>query len=142
MYSGLSSRGPGFESRPEHFFSFFRIQDWKVAMRLPWGGLTNLRKFICVIPSIRIKDSFQTVIAMKLCLDEKEYKWLEAAKCYELSLDSENSLLESSHVAEIWRRIGFCYGRASRQAKHSKDFQKLMGKAVTAYGNATRIYDS
>jgi KaiC/GvpD/RAD55 family RecA-like ATPase len=78
---------------------------------------------------------------MDLRPEEKDYRWLEAAKCYELALHSEKSHLEYSSVAEIWRRIGFCYGRASRQAEDFEEFKKCMEQAVNAYRKAATIYN-
>src|SRR4030067_1185708 len=69
---------------------------------------------------------------------EKEYKWLEAAKSYEKTLQSES--LPAPVVAESWQRIGFCYNLASRQVTHVEEFKKLEQLAIEAYEKAADFF--
>ena len=49
--------------------------------------------------------------------EEKDYNWFEAAKGYEQALiSSSKSVCE---VAESWKKIGFCYSRASRPVSYT-----------------------
>ena len=75
---------------------------------------------------------------MDYCQLEKEYKWLEAAKSYEKTLQSES--LPAAVVAEFWQRIGFCYNLASRQVGHVEEFKKLEQLAVEAYEKAADLF--
>ena len=70
---------------------------------------------------------------------EKEYEWHEAAKSYEQVLNLESNTV--SFVAETWERIGFCYGRASMQAKDLEEFKKLRQLAVEAYKSAAQLFE-
>jgi len=70
---------------------------------------------------------------------EKEYEWLEAAKSYEQVLNLESNTV--SFVAETWEIIGFCYGRASMQAKDLEEFKKLRQLAVEAYKSAAQLFE-
>lgn len=69
---------------------------------------------------------------------EKEWNWHEAAKSYEQMLQSEH--VDVSHKAEIWERVGFCYGRASTQSGRLPEFTELRSSAVNAYKNAAQFY--
>ena len=69
---------------------------------------------------------------------EKEWNWHEAAKSYEQMLQSKR--VDVSHVAEIWERVGFCYGRASTQSGRLPEFTELRSSAVNAYKNAAQFY--
>lgn len=70
---------------------------------------------------------------------EKEYRWLEAARSYEQALHSES--ITVSFAAETWERIGVCYDRASRQAKDLEEFKKLRQLAVKAYKSAAEFFE-
>ncbi len=69
---------------------------------------------------------------------EIEFKWFEAAKNYEETISSAESTDLSS--AQMWQRIGFCYGLASRQAMDQEDFKKLRTKATQAYKKAAELF--
>ncbi len=71
--------------------------------------------------------------------NEREYRWLEAAKSYESALDPKSQTI--SFVAETWQRMAFCYERASRQAKDIGKFKKLRQLAVDAYKNAAKLFE-
>ncbi len=63
---------------------------------------------------------------------EKNWDWLEVAKSLEPA---------ASPTAETWEKIGFCYGRASRQAEDVEGFKKLMRLAVEAYKSAAKLFE-
>ena len=73
-------------------------------------------------------------IYLDLALEEKEYRWGEAAQSYELKLHSTK--LDTSTAAENWQRIGLCYSLAARQARSSNQFKKHLEQAVSAYESA------
>ncbi|UCD26719.1 MAG: hypothetical protein JSV75_00915, partial [Candidatus Bathyarchaeota archaeon] len=79
------------------------------------------------------------IILKKAGEQEKEYKWLEAAKLLESELRSKSRTV--SLVAEIWQRAGFCYERASRQAENVEEFRELRQLAVDAYKNAAKLFE-
>ena len=79
------------------------------------------------------------IILKKAEEQEKEYKWLEAAKSHESALHSKSRTVPL--VAEIWQRVGFCYERASRQAEDVEEFSKLRQLAVGAYKNAGKLFE-
>lgn len=70
---------------------------------------------------------------------EQEDNWLEAVKSYEKALLSESQTTLST--AQTWKAIGFCYNRASRQAKDTKEFKKLRQQAVKAYESAAKFFE-
>ncbi len=72
---------------------------------------------------------------------EREYKWFKAAKSYQQALDLPSDQA-ASFAVEVWERIGFCYGRASRQTVYPGDFKKLRQLAVEAYRNAAQLFGS
>jgi KaiC/GvpD/RAD55 family RecA-like ATPase len=75
---------------------------------------------------------------MEISQDEKDFKWLEAAKSYEEAL---GSLKDSGlHAAESWQRIAVCYNFASKQTPDLEDFKKLRLKAAQAYDKAAELY--
>ena len=57
---------------------------------------------------------------MDIAKAEAEYKWLDAAKLYE-----QSASVGDSSAPDSWRRIGFCYELASRQAKNAEDFTSV-----------------
>jgi hypothetical protein len=75
---------------------------------------------------------------MHLCHEEREYKWLEAAKSYEQVLKSPR--LTFSSITSYWQRIGYCYDRASRQTKDVDGFRDLRQLAVKAYEKAAALF--
>jgi hypothetical protein len=69
---------------------------------------------------------------------ERKFEWLEASKSYGQALESR---LEPVFFApEIWERMGFCYGLASRQAEDLESFTRLRQLAVEAYGKAAELF--
>jgi KaiC/GvpD/RAD55 family RecA-like ATPase/tetratricopeptide (TPR) repeat protein len=70
--------------------------------------------------------------------EEKQLRWLEAAKAIEQGLTSES--YTDSVAAEYWQRIGFCYFRAARQAEGVEDFRKLSLLSAEAYEKAANLY--
>jgi KaiC/GvpD/RAD55 family RecA-like ATPase len=71
---------------------------------------------------------------------EMEYKWLDAAKFYEQGLHSKPELDDVSFAAESWKKIGFCYDLASRQAKDAEEFKELRHLAIAAYERAAGLF--
>ena len=71
---------------------------------------------------------------------EKEYKWLEAARLYEKALDPERS--PGLPITEAWQNIGYCYSRASQQVQDIEEFKRLRNLAVEAYRNAAQLLES
>jgi len=70
--------------------------------------------------------------------EEKDYNWFEAAKSYEQALiSSSKSVCE---VAESWKKIGFCYSRASRQSFSLDDFKKIRFLAIASYEKAGSFF--
>lgn len=70
--------------------------------------------------------------------EETEYKWLEAAKSYEQTLQSGPAT--GSSAAECWQKIGYCYDLASRQAANIDDFRSLRQLSADAYEKAGSIF--
>jgi KaiC/GvpD/RAD55 family RecA-like ATPase len=70
---------------------------------------------------------------------EGEYEWFEAAKSYEKLLSSEQELPFSA--AEVWVKVAFCYGLASRQAEDREQFSRLRQQAVDAYRKAAGFFE-
>src|SRR3989337_520492 len=75
---------------------------------------------------------------MDACQEELKYEWFEAAKCYEQRLTSDS--LTHLDAAESWRKIGFCYDLASRQAKDVGGFKELRQLAIAAYERAAGLF--
>jgi len=84
-------------------------------------------------------ESSQKPIMEKAKEQEKKCDWIEAAKSYEEVLRSES--ITVSMTAEIWERIGFCYGRASTQAEDLKEFKKNRELAIEAYKSAAKLFE-
>ena len=76
---------------------------------------------------------------MEICSEEKEFKWIEAAKVYEQVLNSGSE--SASSVAELWQKIGFCYSMASRQAFDADAFKQLRKLAISAFEKAAEHLD-
>ncbi|MGD0405951.1 MAG: hypothetical protein ABSB10_04795 [Candidatus Bathyarchaeia archaeon] len=76
---------------------------------------------------------------MDISREEMEYKWVEAAKSYEQTLQS--GLATVSSPAEYWQKIGYCYDLASRQAASFDDFRSLRRLSVDAYEKAGSLFD-
>ena len=70
---------------------------------------------------------------------EKQFQWLEAAEIYEqvASRQAETASL----AAETWLQVGNCYRLASRQTSDHETFQRLRGKAVTAFNTAAFLFE-
>jgi hypothetical protein len=75
---------------------------------------------------------------MDFSLDEKNYRWFEAAKSYEQKLQTIS--LPISSAEDYWQRIGYCYNLASRQTKDVEGFENLRQLAVKAYQEAARLF--
>jgi KaiC/GvpD/RAD55 family RecA-like ATPase len=75
---------------------------------------------------------------MEISQYELEFKWLEAAKSYEENILSSKE--QGSSLAQAWKKIGFCYSLASRQARDQEDFKKLRQQAVQAYRRAAELF--
>ncbi|MCW4026956.1 MAG: tetratricopeptide repeat protein, partial [Candidatus Bathyarchaeota archaeon] len=72
---------------------------------------------------------------------EKEYEWLQASELYEQALgmvDEEDYFRRG----EIQEKIGYCLQRAAFQAETQDEFMERIKKAVYAYGEAQRFYES
>jgi uncharacterized repeat protein (TIGR01451 family) len=69
---------------------------------------------------------------------EAEYRWLDAAKAYEQSLQTMS--LENSSVAECWRKIGFCLERASRQARDIEELKTTRNGGIRAFEQAAILF--
>jgi KaiC/GvpD/RAD55 family RecA-like ATPase len=69
---------------------------------------------------------------------EAAYEWLDAAKSYEQALRSTS--LSDASAAEFWRKIGFCYELASRQAKDIEEFKSVRQLGVRAYEEAASLF--
>jgi KaiC/GvpD/RAD55 family RecA-like ATPase len=76
---------------------------------------------------------------MDICREEIEYRWLEAARSREQSLQS--GVVPAEAAAESWQRIGFCYDLASRQAKDVEEFKNLRQTASEAYDKAAALFE-
>ncbi len=68
---------------------------------------------------------------------EEKYDWLEAAISYLKALESERG--KESFQAETWQKIGFCYGRASRQARSLEEFKESRQLSAEAYEKAADL---
>jgi hypothetical protein len=75
---------------------------------------------------------------MGVSQEEKSYRWFEAAKLYGQELDSGSA--SGIVAAESWRKVGFCYELASKQAKSTEDFRTLRQLAVEAYEKAAGFF--
>ena len=69
---------------------------------------------------------------------ETEYKWVEAAKLYEQSLQPDSAT--GIPAAECWQRIGYCYDLASRQATSIDDFRSLRRSSSNALQKAGHLF--
>ncbi len=76
---------------------------------------------------------------MLTCPEETQYRWLDAAKFYEATLQS-GTLVSGFSVADYWRKIGLCYDYASRQASSADDFRSLRRKSVEAFEKASGLF--
>jgi len=70
--------------------------------------------------------------------EEKDYRWLEAAKSYEKALHS--TAVDPALAVDYWQRIGFCYSLASRQTRNSDEFKQLLEQAIFAYETASKLF--
>jgi hypothetical protein len=70
---------------------------------------------------------------------ERNYDWLEAAKCYEKLLVSNPE--KASFTGDLWERVGFCYACASRQAESAEEFLKTRQSAVEAYRRSATVLE-
>jgi tetratricopeptide (TPR) repeat protein len=61
---------------------------------------------------------------------EKAFEWAEASECYKQVLASSE---KKPFLNDLWEKIGFCYAKASRQAKNTAEFLELRKSAVEAY---------
>ncbi len=68
---------------------------------------------------------------------EKEYKWLEAAKAHEQKAKTETN---KNVAAESFKKIGFWYSLASRQAHSPEEFKKLRKLSIEAYETAAKLF--
>ena len=75
---------------------------------------------------------------MEIRTAETEYKWLEAAKLYEQTLQLDS--VTGSPAAECWQRIGYCYDLASRQTTSIDDFRNLRRSSSNAYQKASHLF--
>ena len=78
------------------------------------------------------------VMLIDFSLEEKSYKWLEAAKAYEKELQLPS--FPPSSAADYWQRIGYCYELASRQTNDLEGFKNLRLLAVEAYEKANGLF--
>jgi KaiC/GvpD/RAD55 family RecA-like ATPase len=83
-------------------------------------------------------DRNEEAILKKAKENEREYRWLEAARSYKSLLLSESRT--GSSAAEIWQRMGFCFNKGSRQTDNIEEFKKLRQSAVDAYKNAAKFF--
>ena len=72
--------------------------------------------------------------------EETQYRWLEAAKSYEQTLQS-GQLASGFSEAEYWQKIGCCYDLASRQASTINDFCSLRRLSVDAFEKAGTLFN-
>jgi hypothetical protein len=70
---------------------------------------------------------------------EGKYEWTCAARSHKKTLRSGS--ITCSFAAATWEKIGFCYGRASRQTEDVRKFKKLGQLAVEAYKNAAKLFE-
>jgi KaiC/GvpD/RAD55 family RecA-like ATPase/tetratricopeptide (TPR) repeat protein len=70
---------------------------------------------------------------------EKNYDWIEAAKSYEQALQIES--ITVSFAAETRERMGFCYSRASTQARDLENFKEIRQLSVEAYKDAAELFE-
>ena len=77
----------------------------------------------------------------KALAEEKNYNWLEAAKFYERVADSflKKNLLEKT--AEIYRKLGYSYSRATFTVKTAEKFVEYTKQTVKAYTDAMNIFE-
>jgi hypothetical protein len=75
---------------------------------------------------------------MDLTSEEKEYRWLDAAKLFEHMLRGRSN--EMPFAAECIEKIAFSYSMASRQADSIEEFRKLRLKAADAYKKAATLF--
>jgi KaiC/GvpD/RAD55 family RecA-like ATPase len=70
---------------------------------------------------------------------EEIYRWAEAAKLYEKALPFTSETVTST--ADIWQRIGLCYGLASRQTEELVESKRLRELSVRAHENAAELFE-
>jgi KaiC/GvpD/RAD55 family RecA-like ATPase len=70
--------------------------------------------------------------------EETEYNWLEKAKTYEQN--SQSRTATGTADAEHWKKIGYWYELASRQAANIDEFRSLRQLSVEAYEKAGSIF--
>ena len=102
------------------------------------------RSLICSILYLCYCFAFEKValefdlIDLNVSLEERTYKWFEAAKSYEASLLSES--LSTDESGKCWQRIGNCYDFASRQAKIVDEFREKRQLGAKAYEKAAEFF--
>jgi KaiC/GvpD/RAD55 family RecA-like ATPase len=77
-------------------------------------------------------------IPMDINRQEIEYKWFEAAKSYEQTLESKEG--NDPDIPEFWEKIGFCYNMASRQALDLEEFSRFRQSSTEAYEKAGEVF--
>ena len=70
---------------------------------------------------------------------EANFNWAEAAESYKQISRMADS---DTQAAEIWEKIGFCFGRASTQADTLEKFRELGQRAVESYDQAARLFEN
>ena len=78
------------------------------------------------------------VMPIEIVPEEIAYKWLEAARSYEQTIES--GTIVGLSVSEYWEKIGFCYDFASRQALSLDDFKSLRHNSADSYKKAAMLY--
>jgi hypothetical protein len=74
-------------------------------------------------------------------VEEKGYKWVEAAKLYEQAAKSFLDKKMVEKAADIREQMGFCFYRAALQAETHKDFRSRMKLAAGAYEKAAELFE-
>ena len=71
---------------------------------------------------------------------EKIYEWLQATEYYKKASKSTPNEKDILKTAELHKKIGFCFSRASFQTNTNKEFQRLMNLAISNYKKAIDLY--
>ena len=71
---------------------------------------------------------------------EKKYDWVASVERYEKALAVVLERNDLSETAKIQEQIGFCYHRASTQARNLQEFKNYMFQAFNSYSKAAKLF--
>jgi len=72
---------------------------------------------------------------------EKKFDWVAAVVPYERALTAALKRKDFSEGAKISERIGFCYHRATMQAKNLREFKNRTLQAINAYSKSAELFE-